>query len=360
MKSSSPDLRWMAEAIELAKKGIGTTSPNPRVGAVVVKDDKLVGSGFHAKAGLAHAEAIALKKAGKKAVGATLYVTLEPCSHFGRTPPCSAAVLRSGLKRVVIGEIDPNPLSNGKSVRELREAGLTVACGALAAEAHALNFPFHKWIRTKTPYVTLKLAQTLDGKIATSTGLSKWITSEESRQVAQEIRASVDAILVGYGTVQADDPRLSVRIATKNHPAKVILDSKLSISPRAKLFRTPGRVILATTEAAPKAKRLALEKKCEVLVVPSRHGRVDAERLLAELGSRDILHLLIEGGGETAASFLRLADEAFIFTAPKILGGRDAVTSIEGDGFPSPASALRLDRVTVRKVGPDFLFHGFF
>jgi len=362
MATNKEDQKWMTEAIRLAKLGIGTTAPNPRVGAVIVSGEKSVGSGYHEKAGKAHAETLALKKAGAKARGATLYVTLEPCAHVGRTPPCLDAVIKAGVKRVVIGELDPNPRMNGKTIQELRAAGLNVICGVLAAESHALNLPFHKWIRTHRPFVTLKFAQTLDGKIATSTGQSKWITSEESRRVSQELRASVDAIVVGAATIKADDPRLSVRIPTKNRPLKVILDSKLSISPRAKVFSSPGKVMLATTEASPKAKRTALSKKAEVLVIPARDGRVDADRLLNELGSRGILHILVEGGGETAASFLeaRLADEAYIFTAPKILGGREAVSSVGGRGFPTVASALRLDRITCRQVGPDFLFHGFF
>ena len=352
----------MLKAIQLARKGIGSTSPNPRVGAVVVKGGRKAGEGFHARAGGDHAEIIALKQAGRRARGATLYVTLEPCAHFGKTPPCVLAVLRSGVSRVVIAERDPNPVTKGRGVLALKRKGLRVTEGVLRAEAEELNRPFRKWVTTGLPYVTLKAAQSLDGKIASRGRDSKWITSEASRRVGQFLRKASDAVLVGIETVLADNPRLDVRVPVSKRPVKVVLDSRLRIPADARLFRTPGRVLVATTSRSEPRKRRVLANFCDVATVPSYGGRVDLKALLKELGRRGVLHVLVEGGGEVIGDFVdrRLADEIFLFVAPVIIGGRAAPASVMGKGPASLNGALKLKDVSFGRVGPDFIFYGKF
>ncbi len=355
------DEKWMRRALELGRKGVGTTSPNPRVGAVVVRKGRVVGEGWHRRAGEDHAEVIALRRAGALAKGATLYVTLEPCNHFGKTPPCTRAILRSGVARVVVGEKDPNPLTNGRGLKALARNGIRTRTGVLGEEIRNLNLPFHKWVRTGFPFVTLKAAQSLDGRIATKTGHSRWITSEASRSWAHALRYNSDAVLVGVETVIKDDPRLTVRGARQKPILKVILDSDLRTPLDSRLFKGRGRVIVAATRRAPRPKLRALAKKAEVILTRSRGNRVDLRHLLRELGRRKVLHLLVEGGGEVHASFVQdgLADELYLFIAPFLIGGKKAPSSVMGLGASTLKAVWRLKRMQLERVGPDFLVHGF-
>ncbi len=350
----------MRRAARLARKGIGTTSPNPRVGAVVVRGGRIVGEGHHQKAGGPHAEIIALRKAGPAARGATLYVTLEPCAHFGRTPPCVDAILRSGVKRVVIGEPDPNPITARRGIRALEGKGLEVRTGILAEEARELNLPFRKWVRTGFPYVTLKVAQSLDGRIATRTGRSSWISSVASRRFAHGLRRRSDAVLVGVETVLRDDPRLTARYGPPKSLVKVVLDSHLRVRPDARIFKS-GRVLLATTPRSDAAKRRRLAKKAEIVMTPLRDGRVDLRFLLRELGRRGVLEVLVEGGGEVHASFVqeKLADELYFFVAPILIGGKNAPSSVMGLGVSTLKDVWNVKRMEFRRVGRDFLIHGY-
>ncbi|KPK38524.1 MAG: hypothetical protein AMJ78_09840, partial [Omnitrophica WOR_2 bacterium SM23_29] len=292
------DEKYMSLALELAKRGKGLTSPNPCVGAVVVKDGEIIGKGYHRKAGGPHAEIYALKQAGAKAHGATLYVSLEPCRHYGKTPPCIDVIIASKVKRVVAATKDPNPLNNGKGLTFLRRKGIKVSVGILENEARRLNEAFIKYIIKKMPFVTVKIAQSLDGKIATHTGDSKWITSEKAREFTHELRRETDAILVGVETILKDNPLLSARPKVKGarkikQPAKIILDSKLRTPTSAKIFSkdSAGKVIIVATKFAPKDKIKALKRKgAEILIVESKNGKVNIKTLLRLLGEKGIAH----------------------------------------------------------------------
>ncbi len=355
----------MAMALRLAEKARGRTSPNPMVGAVVVKNGRVIASGYHHRAGEPHAEALALAKAGKAARGATLYVTLEPCSHTNkRTPPCSPQVIASGVRRVVVAMIDPNPKVSGGGVRAIRRAGIEVVTGVLGAEARKLNESFIKHVTKKVPFVTLKIAQTLDGKIATSRGESKWITGKESRGEGHRLRDSNDAILVGINTVLADDPSLTARVPGGRDPVRIIVDSNLRFpqNARALMQRSSAGTIIATTENAPKVKIRQLESAgAEVLVVRSDKGRVDLRELMRMLGKRGIMSVLIEGGAEVHASALKagIVDKVILFVAPLLMTGRDSLCSIGGISPERLSHALRLQDVTARFVGQDLMIEGY-
>lgn len=338
------DERFMRLAIEEAKKGVGRTHPNPAVGAVIVKAGKVIATGFHARAGTAHAEAKALLAAGAKAKGATIYVTLEPCDHFGRTPPCTQAILDHQLARVVYGSSDPNPLVNGKGVKRLRRAGLSVTASLLEAECDALNEPFFKAMRTGLPFVVAKAGATLDGKIATSTGASKWITSDASRRLAHGLRNRVDAIIVGVGTVNADDPQLTTRLPNGRDALRVVIDPTLRTAVRAKVYADENVLVVAGPRAS-KSKRRAFDAaKVAVLEVREKRGVLDLRQVLKALVKRGALHVLIEGGASTTASFLRagLVDELRLFVAPTLFG-HDGLTwsGALGVTIPSKAPAFR-------------------
>lgn len=334
------DEKWMMRAVGLARRGIGTTSPNPRVGAVVVRAGRVVGEGFHEKAGEAHAEVAALAAAGKKARGATLYVTLEPCSTYGRTPPCTDAIIGSGVRRVVYGATDPNPRNHSRSAQVLRAKRVRVDSGVCREACEALNRPFASWMTRRRAWVTLKLGTSLDGRIATRTGESKWITGPEARHKVQELRFAADAILVGARTVRRDDPRLDVRGARTKSILKIVLGSRSAISSKARIFASGDPVWVISPKPGKKS--------------------ADLRALVRELGHQGYLHLLVEGGGEAAASFLEagLVDEVYWFTAPKIIGGRAAVASVGGNGPGRLEDAVKLTDVTCEKIGNDFLFHG--
>ena len=351
----------MRLALRLAARGEGKTRPNPMVGAIVVHSGRIVGQGYHRKAGQPHAEVLALRQAGSRAKGGTLYVTLEPCHHFGRTPPCTEAIVRSGIRRVVAATIDPNPLNQGRGVRFLRSRGIQTRVGLLQKEARELNKVFATWMRLKRPFVTVKVAQSLDGKIATRTGDSRWVSGPAARAWVHRLRAQVDAILVGAATVLKDNPRLTARTdGAARQPIKIIVDSHLRTSPGARIFSS-GRVIVATTTSAPHSKENRLLRAgAEVLRLPARRGRVHLKSLLRELARREISHLLIEGGGEVIASAFeaRAVDRFCCIIAPKVIGGRAAPTAVGGEGIAYLSQAMPLKDFTVRRLGSDLLLEG--
>ncbi|RJR22490.1 MAG: bifunctional diaminohydroxyphosphoribosylaminopyrimidine deaminase/5-amino-6-(5-phosphoribosylamino)uracil reductase RibD [Nitrospiraceae bacterium] len=358
------DRSYMQMALKLAARGKGRTSPNPMVGAVIVKGDKVIASGHHRMAGTAHAEAAALKKAGPRAEGATLYVNLEPCCHTGkRTPPCTKTIIKAGIKEVVTAMIDPNPRVSGRGLKELRKAGIKTRTGILKDAALKLNEGFIKHITLKRPFVILKIAQSIDGKIATAAGESKWITGPEARERVHELRNEVDALLVGSGTVKADNPSLDCRVSGGRNPFRIIVDSSLKISLNSKVLRyDDGKTLIATTKKADKRKLNSLLKKgIRVLLIKTKSGRVDLNCLMDELGRLDITTVMIEGGSSVAASALadRIVDKAMFFTAPKIIGGVNAIPSVGGKSPALLSEAIMLKDVQVTLLGDDMLIEGY-
>lgn len=357
---------YMRLAIRLAKKARGRTSPNPLVGAVVVKNGEIVGKGFHKKAGEPHAEINALNDAGKKAAGGELYVNLEPCNHYGRTPPCTKRIVDSGIKKVYVGMEDPNKNVAGGGIQCLKDNGIYVKQGILKDECQNLNEAYIKYITEKKPFVILKSAASLDGKIATRVGDTKWITNEKSRAILHRLRDEVDGILVGIGTVMADDPELTTRLKDRKgkDPVRIIVDSKLRILPGAKVLNSESEAetIIATTELAPKEKIKKIEALgARVLVVGSKDSRVDLGELVYELGKLEITSLLIEGGAEINGSSLDsgIIDKVLFFYAPKIIGGTGALNMIGGEGIEKLSDAVNLRDIKVRRLGDDILVEGY-
>ncbi len=354
----------MNRAIELAERGKGWVNPNPLVGAVIVKEGKVIGEGWHECFGGLHAERNAFKNCSESAVGATLYVTLEPCCHYGKTPPCTEAVIEHRIARVVIGLTDPNPLVAGKGVELLRKAGIEVVTGVEEEKVREQNRIFLKYITTGKPWVVLKTAMTLDGKIATCTGDSMWVSGEQARKVVQEMRCTYQGIMVGSGTVKADDPLLNCRLEGKvRQPVRIVVDSKASVGLESRLVRTAAdyRLVIAHTMKADVRKLEHLRKSgVETLVCREQEGHVDLLDLSEQLGRLGIDSVLLEGGGQLNEAFLRsgLVDEVWAFVAPKIVGGREAKTAVEGEGIARMSDALVLHRVTVDKVGEDILIKG--
>ncbi len=365
MNKQSLDEKYMRMALRLAEKAKGRTSPNPMVGAVAVKNGKIISRGYHHKAGGPHAEAVALKKAGMKARGATLYVTLEPCSHMDkRTPPCTPLVLQSRVKRVVVSMIDPNPRVSGGGIKTLRKAGIEVTTGVLEIEAKKLNEAYIKYIKTGMPFVTLKIAQTLDGKIATASGESKWITGEKAREEGRRLRNSNDAVLVGINTVLKDNPSLTTRIPGGRDPIRVIVDSNLRIPLNAKIIsqRSSAKTCIATLGTMPKDKLVKLlNAGAEILLARGRKGHVDLKYLMKMLGSFGITSVLIEGGAEVNASALKsgIVDKVVLFIAPKFMTGTDSLCSIGGKAPMILSKAVMLQEVTSRFVGRDLMIEGY-
>lgn len=352
----------MRRALELAERGRGLTSPNPMVGAVVVgAGGEVVGEAFHERAGSPHAETLALGRAGARATGATLYVTLEPCVHQGRTPPCAPAIVGAGVTRVVVAVVDPDPRCAGRGVAALRDAGVDVTVGPLAREASDLNRVFLGAMREGRPYVTLKAAMSLDGKIADVHGTSRWITGDVARARVHRMRSEADAVAIGIGTVLRDDPALTVRLesAWPREPYRVILDSGARTPPTARVIAagSAGRTLIAVARTAPAARIRRLESVgAVVLRCPTRHRRVALHGLLAELAAREVRGMLVEGGGEVHAAFVEagLVDRVAIFVAPLLLGGREATPVVGGRGTDLK-SALRLGPLELTRLGDDLL-----
>lgn len=358
------DKRYMRLALRLAIKGAGRTSPNPMVGAVLVRGGRIIATGYHRRAGSDHAEIIALKRAKAKARGATLYLNLEPCSHHGRTPPCALSLIRSGIKRVVIGMVDPNPLVSGRGIRKLRRAGIQVRVGLLQAECQRLNEAFGKFITRRIPFVILKLAVSLDGKIAASSGDSRWITGAAARNYVHHLRNQVDAVLVGAGTVLADNPRLTCRIPGGRDPWRVILDGRLRIPLKAHLLRQrePGKTIVVTGPRSPRKKIEAIQDcGARVWKFPLRQGRIPFISALRRLGEMGLLSVMIEGGATTASWALKeeIADKLLFFYAPKIIGG-DGRGMIDPLGIKKMSRCKRIKDMELRRLGTDFLVSGYF
>lgn len=354
---------FMRLALDNAKMTKGQTTPNPMVGSVIVKDGRIVGIGAHLKPGEPHAEIHALRMAGEQARGGTIYVTLEPCSHHGRTGPCAEAIVKAGLSKVVIAAMDPNPLVSGRGVRILEEAGIEVIRGVLTEESEAMNEVFNKFIVTKRPFVTLKAAVTMDGKIATRTASSKWITSEQAREDVHQLRHEAGAILTGVQTIIHDDSQLTTRLPGGRNPLRIILDSKLRIPLESRVVNDgEAPTWIFTAADYDESKRRELEQ-LGVRVIPTQGAeRVQLEQVLDELGVNEISSLLVEGGGEINASFVeqRLADKLVLYMAPKLVGGQYAPTFVEGTGAAKMDEALRLNRMTAEMVGPDLKIQAYF
>ena len=355
---------YMRRALELAERGRGRTSPNPMVGAVLVKGGSVVGEGWHRGAGLPHAEVEALNAAGAAARGATLYINLEPCAHFGRTPPCAPAVAEAGIDTVVAGMADPNPLVAGRGFEMLREGGVDVIEGVLENECRELNKGFVKVMAAGLPYVLLKSAMTLDGKTASFTGDSKWISSVESRALAHRLRGEYDAVVVGGNTLLKDNPSLTSRAPEGEKikdPLRVGLDEELALPADSNFAQlaADGKTVIITTESAPMAREVELARLgCKVIRVPvDAGGRPDPAAALKKLAELGALYVMLEGGGTVNFSFLSagLVDRVMIFIAPKLLGGRDAATFLEGDGFPAVSDSIRLSPLQVKFYGGDIV-----
>jgi len=347
----------MRLALREARRGLGRTSPNPAVGAVLVRDGRVVARGHHARAGSAHAEVVALRRAGDEARGADLYTTLEPCSHFGRTPPCSEAILEAGVRRVFVGSRDPNPLVNGRGLRRLRRAGVEVRTGVLRAECDAFYEPWFRFITSGRPHVTLKVAATLDGKIATRSGDSRFVTGARSRALVHRLRNESDAVLVGAGTARADDPRLGARLPRGRDPLRVVLDTRLTLPRTLALFRpgTGGRTLVAHTAGRTPRPLPGVEfLRCRL-----REGGVDLEDLLGKLAARNVTSLLVEGGAGVSRSLLALGlvDRLLLFLAPKVVGG-DGLSWVAGPGVGRMAQALGVEGLEVSRVDGDILLAG--
>ena len=355
----SKESEYMRRAIALAKNGEGRTNPNPLVGAVLVKNNEIIGEGFHQKYGGLHAEREALKNCeenGNSAEGATLYVTLEPCCHFGKQPPCTQAIVEAGIRRVVVGSRDPNPLVHGKGNSFLREQGIEVTEDFLKDECDALNPIFFHYISTRTPYVALKYAMTADGKTASKTGKSKWITGEKSRLFVHQLRNRYSCILAGIGTVLADNPLLTSRIPGGRNPVRIICDSKLRIPLDCNIVKTAKEIPTIIACCQENEKKSALEKSgCEVLCLPGKTG-VDLKKLTKTLGKRSLDSVLIEGGSEIHYSALEagIVQHIYAFTAPKIFGGK-AKTPVEGEGIELPENCFQIELERIEKIGDDIL-----
>ena len=357
MAFTPQDERFMRQALALARRGLGKTSPNPAVGAVLVRDGRIISEGWHKRAGGPHAEVFALRDV--KADGAKLYVTMEPCSTWGKTPPCTKAIIAAGVKRVVVAALDPNPRHNGRGLKLLRRAGIRVEAGLLADEATAMNETFNKWVTAGLPFVTIKAAMSLDGKIATRMGDSKWITSAAARREAHKLRAKADAIMVGTNTVIRDNPQLTVRHGVRSkQPWRVVVDGRGRCPRTAKLFRDTLRqrtIVLTTSSSSPRWRRDLAQSGIRVFVEKGSRGRLSLRAALRALGKVDITSVLVEGGGELLGSLFdaRLVDRIALFYAPIVIGGRDAVTAVGGEGSPKVKSSVRLLDCHWRKIGKD-------
>ncbi len=355
--ASLSDEQCIGQTLKLARRAAGRTSPNPMVGALLVKDGKVLGRGYHKRAGRPHAEIEAMQSARTNLAGAALYVNLEPCVHYGRTPPCADAIIRAGIKHVVCSTLDPNPQVAGRGVARLKRAGIRVSVGSQKEAARALNEAYFTYHEKHRPFVALKFAASLDGKLATRTNDSKWITNDAARTYARSLRARYQAILVGIGTVLHDDPHLGTRSARKPDPKRIILDSRLRIPLQAQVLRD-SNAIVATTSRAPADKLYALKRRgIEVLVFDG--GEVPLGKLMVKLRQAEIISLLVEGGGTVLGNFIdqKLADKVYAFYAPLLIGGQDAV-SISGQGAGQIQGSLDLDRISTKRFQDNILITG--
>jgi diaminohydroxyphosphoribosylaminopyrimidine deaminase/5-amino-6-(5-phosphoribosylamino)uracil reductase len=360
------DLQYMTRALEIAEWGSGATRPNPLVGAVLVKQGKIIGEGYHQAYGGPHAEIYALREAGVEAEGSTLYVTLEPCSHHGKTPPCAEAIAKANVKKVVCAISDPNPLVQGKGLAYLQEQGIETSCGLSAEQARKQNEIFLHFITTKTPFVLLKTAMSLDGKIATKTGESRWITSGQSRSYVHRLRNRYAAIMVGIGTVLADDPVLTTRMEGRNghNPLRIVMDSRARTPLNSRLIRTidEAPVMIVTSEKAlPEQEKALRSAGAEVLKVPGEGQAKRIREVVKILGERGVDSLLVEGGGTLANSFIQAqaVQKYLAFIAPLVIGGKDARTPVEGEGITSLSDAAQLTITAVEHLGPDILIEAY-
>ncbi len=355
------DVIYMRRALALAKRAWGMTSPNPMVGAVIVRNNNIIAEGFHKKPGTDHAEVVAIDKAGEAASGATLYVTLEPCCHTDkRTPPCTKKIIETGIRNVVVAMRDPNPKVAGKGIAALRQAGVRVACGVLEEQAQRLNEYYIKQITTGLPFVVLKIAMTLDGKIATPEGESQWITGERARKEVHRMRASVDAVLTAIGTVQADDPLFTCRAVRGKNPVRIIIDPDAKIRPDAKVLSCPPETIIVSRADAPSARTDMLLHK-GISLLRYEGGRLDLAWLMKRMHMRGITSMLVEGGSSLNASCLEagIVDKVICYIAPKIIGGRESFPAVGGLSFRKLGDAYRLMKTTVRRVGDDIAIEGY-
>ena len=360
------DEQYMRRALELAEKGAGWVFPNPLVGAVIVKDDRIIGEGYHERYGQFHAERNALAHCKESPEGATIYVTLEPCCHHGKQPPCTDALIEAGIRRVVIGSKDPNPLVHGKGIRILREHGIEVTEHVLEAECDAENEVFFHYMRTKQPFVILKYAMTLDGKIAAYTGESRWVTGDAARAHVHRMRQRYSAIMVGVGTVLADDPMLTCRLEEEKvtaNPVRIICDTALRTPLDSQIVRTAGEIptILATCCRQEALHMPYIGAGCKIVVTPEKDGHVDLLNLMKQLGEQGIDSVILEGGGTLNWSALQagIVQKVQAYIAPKLFGGATAKTPVEGQGFPNPAAAVELSRTNVTALGADWLIEGY-
>ena len=357
------DTFFMNRAIMLSTRARGMTSPNPMVGAVIVKNGRIIAEGFHRKAGTPHAEALAITAAGGKAKASTLYVSLEPCCHTDkRTPPCTGTIIDSGIKRVVVAMRDPNPKVSGRGMKELERAGIEVVTGILEEKAKQVNEFYIKYITTKKPFVILKVAMTLDGKIATAAGQSKWITGEKSRMMVHRLRSSVDAVMTAIGTVRADNPQLTARIRNGRNPVRILIDPSLEVSPDAKILRVPPETIIVTKNT----RNPALLRKAKLLLnigssIILYKVELDLNWLMEKLGERGITSIMIEGGSSLNAHALEdgIVDKVILFIAPKIMGGAASYPAVGGKALRGLDEAYRLKDTTVKRLGEDLLVEGY-
>ena len=356
------DTRFMHHALSQAALGLGKVNPNPLVGAVIVRDNKIIGTGYHDHFGGPHAEINAIRNVEGSIEGATMYVTLEPCSHFGKTPPCVDAIIAAKIQKVFVAMKDPNPLIAGQGIERLKENGIEVVVGLLESEAQELNRVFIKYIQTSLPYVIMKSAMSLDGKIATVTGNSQWISCPESRQYVHTLRHALKGILVGVNTVITDDPELTTRLpeGVGRNPLRIVVDStgRIPLSSRMLNNAEGNPVIIAATSSFPESKKVKLEASGhKILILPEREGKVDLKMLMIELGKMDIDGILLEGGGTLNESALKtgIVDEIQFIVAPLLIGGRDALTPVEGAGFNTVNEGIKLHQMSARQMGNDLL-----
>ncbi len=360
-------MSYMAQALSLAQLALGQVSPNPAVGAVIVKDGEVVGQGYTQPPGLDHAEIVALKQAGERARGGVMYISLEPCCHHGRTPPCTQAIIAAGIVEVHVAALDVNPVVLGRGKEELEEAGIKVYVGEHEVEAKQLNEAYAKFITMGTPFITVKFAMSLDGKIATRSGDSKWISGELARKRVHNLRYTADAVMTGVNTVLTDDPRLTTRCCgsggmLKKQPTRVIVDSKGRTPLNAQVFTEPGKAIVVLGRLARAEQRESFAQVgAELLELPSPEGWVDLERLLRMLGERQVISVLVEGGGILFGSLFDggLVDKVVAFIAPIIIGGREAVTAVAGLGIDRVADSFKLERVSIERLDDDLMVSGY-